>query len=347
MTTDAAQAPDQTTATQPQASVENLESSQPFDPESWHDNMLADLSAGKVPDGVVVEEDPGEKEGTTQAEDGERTGEESGENADEGKPDGDGEGDGESQESESHQSRPRLRATNEVEALAFQIKKTNRDWSLSKCEAQARIALGVQDEGEGQAEGDSGKTEGSGEISTSKELEGKIEELRAKRKQAKLDFDAETETQLDDEIDKLIDMRSTVRENEAKRSQSVTEEFDKKFDDSWDQAAKFYPDMQNEGSEFSKTMAEIDKELKASKSPLFTDPEKPLVIAHMAAKKLLIAPATVKTPARQPKPVNPLVKGSASSSQPTTADAISKEISQISDPDELADLGRKLGISLG
>ena len=64
-----------------------------------------------------------------------------------------------------------------------------------------------------------------------------------------------------------------------------------------------YPDTTNAESPLVKRMAVLDKEFEKSGNPIFNSPDKPMIVATMAAKELGIKPVCAKPVDTEPKPI--------------------------------------------
>mgnify|MGYP006905789511 CR=1 FL=1 len=201
----------------------------------------------------------------------------------------------------------RFRPEDEVEALAFDIKKraqkAGKKVTLEDALTQAKTILGADTKEEG-------GTEYPDSIEGSKAM---LADLRAQRKKAfASDLDFELVADLDEKIDALKDHIGSLNtaESEALRKQEA--EWDSTLEKSKGAAVTAYPDCTNPASALVKEMNKIDAALKETENPLYHSPEKPFKLAQMAANNLGIAPKTAASaPAKPAASSQPVKKPAA------------------------------------
>jgi hypothetical protein len=255
-------------------------------------------------------------------------------------------------EGEEEKLPDRIRLTNfsKVEKLALTIKRENPNLTLAEAEVKARDALGIA------APDKSTAADGAAPAlpATLADVDAKIKELTAQRTKAfEDDLDFKAANRLTLEIEALKDHKLTLREQASQKASAEQAEYDAAFDAAQKKAAGLYDFVKQPDSAGFKRMAEIDRQLEANKDPLFDSPDKPLVIAQMAAKELQIAPksptakaaattAAVKTVAAKPavdaskKTVPPVASGaSRTTTASTQGDGLAKKIVALRTPQDI------------
>lgn len=214
------------------------------------------------------------------------------------------------QDSESHEDSAnsgekyaqfRLRPTDEVDAEAMRIKKAadlaQAPISLTDALAIAKRKLGIKDV-EAQPQ-----TSEYNEYSETPEEEAdpyegisysdakqEIKELRKRHSQALRDGDLDEAADIMDQLSDTEDLLEVLAEKETFREQNQRKQNDSAFNSSVDRATEMFPDFMNTESEFYQRCQEIDQALQDTGDPRFYDPDKPLLVARMAAKELDVAP---------------------------------------------------------
>jgi hypothetical protein len=82
----------------------------------------------------------------------------------------------------------------------------------------------------------------------------------------------------------------------------ATKAYEATFTASESRAVEMYDFANKPDTPAGRRMKEIDDSLAETVDPLFSDPNKPLIIAQMVAKEMLIAPRKKGTPAAPAKP---------------------------------------------
>ncbi|MEZ0300256.1 MAG: hypothetical protein ACAI35_27685 [Candidatus Methylacidiphilales bacterium] len=118
-----------------------------------------------------------------------------------------------------------------------------------------------------------------------------LSQLRAERKVAMtrdLDFDKVAE--IDEQMDHLKDYIRDLKESGTGPRPGEAEQWSRTLDASKAAAVDQYPDTTNRDSALVRRMVELDEVLRQSGNALYSDPDKPLRLAQMAANELGIAP---------------------------------------------------------
>lgn len=232
----------------------------------------------------------------------------------------------EEEEPTSKTDRFRIRAKDEVEAEALSIRKRHPEWSLKECIAKAEQVLGVPEQSAAQ------KTAEEEETQTVATISNAINELRSQRDEANASLEFETASDLQREIDAMLDQREELRYHEmTEKSQSQqreAESFEKAYNASEEKTVRFYPDTANPDSEMVARMIEIDAFMRENEDPNWHSPDKPFLLAKAAARELSIIMSDpsaktkpVKAPQKNVVPVQP-----ASGSARTTAPAPGRKL---------------------
>ena len=258
------------------------------------------------------------------------------------------------------QFRLRPKEGDKVGEVTMRLMRRNPDMTMEDAVARARSELGMPDaSGPTPTQGDEPApvrppTENTPDVATLEtELESLEDEEIAALKAMDYDRVAEIKTRTRELSRKLI---PKAREAQARQSEQVAST----FNTSAQQALAYYPDAAVEGSELNLRMIEIEEDLAKIGSPLVNDPNKPLLIAEMAARELAIAPkrkgpaqppaAAPVTPATRPPArvsmTAPLAAPGARSNPPAVSD-FDKQVDSVNDAESYEKLmasltGRKL-----
>ncbi len=217
----------------------------------------------------------------------------------------------------SKSNRFRIRASDEVEAEALDMRKRHPDWSLKECIAKAETLLGVE-------QSVPNEEQDAVETLTVATLSEQIKELRAKRDEANASLEFETSGEIQREIDELQDQREELRFHEvAEKStaaQREAEQYEAEYSVSESKAVKFYPDTAKPDSEMVQRMAELDTRMRENGDPLYYSTDKPFILAKAAAKELgiIMSDPKAKAPGK-PSPTTSRPIQPASGSARTTA----------------------------
>jgi len=228
----------------------------------------------------------------------------------------------------------RFRPEDEVEALAFDIKKraqkSGAKVSLEEALTQAKQIL-KRDEvvAGGEVEG------GVVAPDTVESATARLAEIKAERKTAfaqELDFEKAAE--LDEQIDALKDRIEELRRSEVDSLLQEDKRWESAVIESKAKAVQFYPDVTDAQSSLVKRMVEIDKTLKETGNELYYSSDKPFKLAQMAANEIGKAP---KRAVASSKPVSSrpnqqqLASGNARTTQTKQSTGFGVDISQVRD----------------
>ena len=309
-----------------------------------------------------------------------------------GEGDGEGDGDGDeeneggsvsSQQGDGEKTPQfRFRPTDKLDEEAFRIYKAaqaaHSPIGMTAAIEIAKKNLGIADgsgdkkagkndgdgEGDGEGEGDEGGSDPLLGVTEADVLRD-IKELKAthaqKLREGDLEGAADAFTRLDDSETLLVQ----VRERDAANKKDESTKANTIFQQSTSRASELFPDYLKPGSEFHKKCGEIDAAFRETEDPRYTDPDKPLMIARIAARELGVVPRTTKpekkgqeaasaakprqtqssTPPRaetvKPLPL-PSASGSARAASPTGGEDVVKEIQGVNTPEALEEMKRKL-----
>ena len=224
----------------------------------------------------------------------------------------------------------RLRPKKEVDAEALRIMKAadaaDSPVSLEEALSLAKKRLGIKDSVEpetktpqNQEQSDYDETDDGDDAFdgiTYSDVKNSIKDLRKQHSQALRDGDLDAAADIMDQLSDSEDLLEVIAEKEQKTQSQVLKQKNDAFASSIDKASDVYPDFMNEGSEFYKLCSEIDESLRDTQDPRYFDPNKPFLVAQMAAKELNLAPrrasaatskpvATQQPQSLQPKTASP------------------------------------------
>lgn len=225
----------------------------------------------------------------------------------------------------SKSDRFRIRAKDSVETEALSLRKRHPEWSLKDCIAKAEQILGVHEESSPEAEGYAEERETVASVSE------RIKELRGQRKEAQTALEFETAAEIDEQLDSLLDRRQELRTHEEReQSQSIQRErqqFDAEYEKSERIAVAYYPDATKADSELVKRMVELDVQMRDLGDELYHSPNKPLLLAKIAARELGIPMTDPKKPAVKAKSSSnrPMQPASGNARTTATAPALRQE----------------------
>lgn len=168
------------------------------------------------------------------------------------------------------------------------------------------------------------------EPQTVEAVDERIKALRAEKKDAAENFDFERQTELEEQIDRLLDQRSELkitasqqRQQQQTTEQQQAEHAQAQFRDQWSascaEAAKVWPDAAKGDSPITVEARKILADMQAANSPLLADPESAFAIYAKAARKLGLAPSSPSQPA--PAPAAPPILASGTTGNPATQPA--------------------------
>lgn len=248
----------------------------------------------------------------------------------------------------------RLRTKDKVEAHALVLRHRNPDLSLKECLARAEKEFAVEEPADAPADVAAGMPE------TVEATKAKLIELRAARTKAMVvEMDLAKADGLDLEMENLrqhaVVLERKAQEkaaNEAEEQTRADKTYLQEFNASQAKATGLYNFIGDDKSAGFARAREIDETMKESGDPRYYDPNKPLLIAHMVASELRIAPKSAKAPVAPPaakavvppKPVSMISSGgSRTVVQSTQTGQQLAAIEAISSVDDLAKLGVHTG----
>jgi len=175
-------------------------------------------------------------------------------------------------------------------------------------------------------------------LSIVQELEVQLDDLRAQRKQARAEFDSDTEDQLTVEIENLarkIAKEEIKAESQQKELTKAEEQFRSDYAQAVYELETSYPDVLNDDSEFT---ALLDEKLAAARyrnDPKLADPRYILELAQ-SVQNLLVKPSGARPPQPPavPRPTGAGVAPVHNQPPRPTEDQLRAAIDQAS-PDEL------------
>ena len=177
---------------------------------------------------------------------------------------------------------------------ALWFMRRNPDMPLETAMQKARAQLGIQEPAVSTTtptQEDQNPQADAPQVESLEALESKRVELRAQLKEARESLDYDEQARIQSELDDLVyDVIPKAREATVRQAQEQQTQTFTAIQLSAQKAAELYPDAAQEGSEFFNRMIEIEQALTHTGDPLINDPNKPLVIAQMAARELNIAP---------------------------------------------------------
>lgn len=206
---------------------------------------------------------------------------------------------GEVETPEAKNLRLHLPETDKVGRTAAAYQRRNPDWTLKECIAAAEKQLGINPSPAPAAE--PAKPQ-NGLPTTVEAVDAAIDNLIKERTAARVALDFENAEKVELAIRQLDRHRVKIeRDAEQQQAQEVTR-YNQQFDRAEVQAGELYEFARNPDSEGAKRMREIEQELKATGSPLYDSPDKPLKLAHMVAAEMNIAPRRKGAPPAPAKP---------------------------------------------
>lgn len=237
----------------------------------------------------------------------------------------------------------RVRAENAAEELAFTLRHANKNLSLKDALAEAERILSLSQVS--QTEETQVETEAA--LPTPDEIEEQIVDLEVQWRKAVADYADDSVTDaLALQIKEAKLSIAKAREYHAKKGDAI----ERAYMESSTKAVELYPDAEVEGSELRSRMEEIHNALEAAGDPIISDPQKPIIIARMAAKELSIAPkrtgagvkppgtaATKAAPRSTASMTAPLAQnGRATTTRPTSQ--LLQKINSINSPEDFDNL---------
>jgi hypothetical protein len=197
----------------------------------------------------------------------------------------------------------RLAQNDKVGRLAAAFMRRNRDLSMEGALDRARDQLGIK------APGTPDEPAGpeSNLPKTVDEATAEIAKLRAERKKANTDLRFEEVSDLSDKLEDLIQHRFTLERLEEKKQVEAASAYDQQFAASEQRAVDLFDFAGKPDSPGGQRMLEIEQSLKDTEDPRYYSPNKPLIVAQLAAAELKIAPrrkGAPPVPAKAAAPAN-------------------------------------------
>jgi len=255
--------------------------------------------------------------------------------------------------------------TDQVGRLALGYLKRNRDWTLEQAMDAARNSLGVKPEPAKATTPEPAAEKQPGVFTTLEELDTETDRLESEKEKATTDLRFDDAAKLERQLRRLdrqrLDLVDQQRQQRAEEQTRAEATYNQQFDASHKRATELYDFATDPKSEGAQRMVEIEEALRQAGDPLYTSPNKPLVIAQMVARELRIPPktagakGTAKAPATKPaapaapataKPKSVLTEGGATTT-PATSGSTSKFVEQVQSVKTLADFNKiadRLGI---
>jgi len=179
----------------------------------------------------------------------------------------------------------RFKPDNDVEALAYKLKRENPILSMREALERADRDLN----GSPPANDD----DSSAPAETIEDIENQIEEARAEEKKAATeDFDREAEFAARDKIRQLKSRKAELKERDeslqdaqAEKAEASYQEYLGQYRESERIVAREFPVASNPDSEFYKRTEELDAWARDNHPELYGSPDKPMRLAEMVAKE--------------------------------------------------------------
>jgi hypothetical protein len=214
-------------------------------------------------------------------------------------------------------SRFRIRAKDDLEAEALSLRKRHPEWSLEKCLQSAKSILGVDEQPTQQ-------TQSTEPVDTVEIVSKQIKSLIEREQQALVALEFDEVATVRAELEELRDKRENLRIVEAQAKvvaeHTARAQFDAAYSESERKTVAFYPDTAKADSAIVKRMVQLDAQMAKLGDPIYNSPEKPFILAKMAAAELGIPMKQSSTKAKvQPSKSSPIEP--ASGNARTTAQA--------------------------
>lgn len=204
----------------------------------------------------------------------------------------------------------------EAKAKLVMYLDRNPDVPLDKAIEILGLKLTPEQQAEAKTEAENGLPK------TVADAEARIEELWEERTKAfGDDLDFKKSAELDREIAKLQKHVGSLREQELAARTEQTTRAATEAEESERNAIKYYPDCADAESPLVKKMVELDQLLEETDDERFHSPNKPFILAKMAAKELGIAPRNPKATAAASSPSVPVKKAPVAPVQPARGNA--------------------------
>ena len=218
----------------------------------------------------------------------------------------------------------RLRPKNDFEEAVFRELRADPEMTLDKAQALARVRLGLPDPAAPPPDAVQ-----QPEQPAPRDIQAEIDAAIERQSQALENFDTETAKAATREITRLqtelAEQRISAKFEEQSRSNLEQMNFNQSWDAAKMAAVKSWPQSTDQSSALYKEIANLDQILRESKAPITDQPDYPLRVVEMAARKLGIPPKSTGSPPSRPPvqtPQAPIAGGQArSTSQALPADA--------------------------
>lgn len=254
--------------------------------------------------------------------------------------------------------RARLRVSNEVDQWTLAFKARNPDWTFEQATAAAKEKLGITPAPTTAPAPATEPTEPALPV-TVDGVNASIKSLQQQRLKLLQEFNYDEAGKLDEQIDRLQEHRSDLKMNAAQEAQQDEARYNTQFAASENRARDVFPFVNDENSLAFKKLVEIDAELQATEDPRLYDPNRPFLVAQMAAAALNIAPRSpgAKAPAPVAKPATPqtpktaapkvgaLPSGASRTAPAPAVNPVTEQISKISTLQDLQNFRKKSGYS--
>jgi hypothetical protein len=253
----------------------------------------------------------------------------------------------------------RLPETDEVGRLATAFMRRNADWTLEEAMTAAKKQLGIKPSTAAAPETPAAPKDPD-LPDTIEAVDAKLMELEEGLDKAAEELDTVKEARIHRQLRKLDRHRLSLQAQAAQAEATNHTAYNREFDASQTRAVEVYPFAGDPKSEGGKLMVEIEDALEATQDPRFHHPNKPYLVAQMAAMELGIAPRRTGAPAAPAKPAATvpaapgprkgiLPSGSSRTAVPTGTNPnteFAKAISAAKTPLDLRRATEKLGIKL-
>lgn len=266
------------------------------------------------------------------------------------------EGEGEVTPVTGNRARIRLGTDDEVGRLAAAFKSRNRDWTLEQAVDAAKAKLGIKPKEQAVAAPGEPVKPKSDLPATVEAVDAKIAELEAEEIRAATALETEAGTRATQQIRKLMAHKDRLERQEEQAKTQAQQSYLEAFAQSETEAANIYDFVGKLDTPAGQRMKEIDEAMEKTGDETFHDPRKPLIIAQMVAKELLIAPKSAKKAVAAVKPVVPAAApdpkknalpagGSRTASAPNPKPEITQKIEGIKTIADLNSVRKLVGLS--
>jgi hypothetical protein len=197
----------------------------------------------------------------------------------------------------------RLPKNDELGRLATAYMRRNADWTLEQAMEAAKAQLGGNKPSATAAETTAPTKPADPDLpGTIEEVDAKAAQLEEALEKAAEELDTLKEAKIHRQLRKLDRHREELKSQAVQQQATGVEHYNREFTASESRAVELFPFAADPNSDGGKLMVEIEKALEETQDPRFFHPNKPLLIAQMAAAELGIAPRRKGAPAAQAKP---------------------------------------------